>query len=208
VNLLFFVWVARARRRWLVPVLVVSFAAYACVSHFFGGPNGGWGPNNFVVGFPRVTYHFFVGVMLYRLLPRLGAGLGVLGLPCLLMLLLLFALDLESPLRPGALRHFQLFVVAPMAVLCLSMVRLEGGAARVCRWLGQVSYALYIVHVPVFDLLSLARLSAHVQIAFAIALSIALAWGLSIVDASLRAFLVERRRASRLGSSISVAEES
>lgn len=187
VNLIFFFWIAKVKNRHLW--LVICLAFFALVGGYIlnGSVNGGWGANNFYVGFPRVIYHFFIGVLIYTQYQKYGFNSKLIAFMSVALLMTTFAFN------SSLVSMFSLFILAPFVVLANAKITFNGYADRVCTWLGDISYPLYIVHWPIFQLLylfgHLEHLSPPVRVLVMGLITIALAWLLSIADKNIRAKL-------------------
>ena len=102
-------------------------------------------PSRFLLGFIRVTYPFWAGVLLFRVavlraLPRVPISLigGVLA-----TLLLL-------PVDSSVYNVLLVLVVFPILVALATQAYIGNTMARVCSFLGRLSYPLYLIHWPVF----------------------------------------------------------
>jgi peptidoglycan/LPS O-acetylase OafA/YrhL len=114
---------------------------------------GGWALNakELHVGFARLLFPFFAGI----LLSRLGARIQLKGAFGISSLLLVVALSLP---RFGGTQHhwmnglyeaFCVIVVFPVVVaIGAGEKRVDGLSIRVARFFGDLSYPLYITHYP------------------------------------------------------------
>lgn len=113
------------------------------IQHWFAG--GGPTLDEFPGGFARVFFSFFAGVVVYRLW---AAGYRVpWRVPALLIgvaMAVLYALSPGWESRYNAL----LVVVAQPLLIWVAASSRPGRLEPVMTWLGAISYALYIVHVP------------------------------------------------------------
>lgn len=114
---------------------------------------GGWALNGeqLHVGFARLLYPFFAGVLLCRLgkLIRIKWAFGV----CSLMLLLVFWIPRlgngEHVWMNGVYESFCIIIVFPLIVAIGAGGHITNARAmRFCKWLGNISYPLYITHYP------------------------------------------------------------
>jgi peptidoglycan/LPS O-acetylase OafA/YrhL len=147
---------------WRTVVLVgIALAGLTGTAWHFDGLNAGadwpklWG------GLSRVVFSFFAGVMLYRMVgavrrPRLGPRRGPRRVgPWIILpaLFVLFALPVPAAFRWA----FDLTcVVAVFPLLIWYAATAESGGVRqnaVLTLLGQTSYALYAIHVPLLGVM-------------------------------------------------------
>jgi peptidoglycan/LPS O-acetylase OafA/YrhL len=144
VNIAFAAFYARLDRRVLAAVILISAAVLVMLAGSFGSLNLGWDLPNFWGGFPRASFSFFAGVLLHRVRPdglrRFGAIILCLGIAALIL--------------PVPAEHHAIFdlgfvlILAPATVAAGAGLRLSGVAARTAEVLGEISYPLYITHVP------------------------------------------------------------
>jgi peptidoglycan/LPS O-acetylase OafA/YrhL len=113
------------------------------ISHF-----GVKGLAHFAMGVPRVLYPFCLGVLLYRLkasdfAPRVPAWTLMAGVAALLL----------APLGASGIYDALVAILVLPAVVVLG-ARAASRADPVYRALGEISYPLYAVHVPVLVLVA------------------------------------------------------
>lgn len=165
---------------------------------------GGWelGVAHVTIGFSRLLYPFFVGL----LLSRLGAVIRLRGgfWWCSLVL----SAILFTPSFAGIANEFFeascILLLFPVLVLAGAGSEVTGRLARICRWLGEISYPLYIVQYPIVYTLLGGWVKAHPNVpagqslvinAGCFALSVFLAWAsLELYDKPVRRWLSDRRR--------------
>jgi len=137
--------------------IVVFIAGCALLQFTVMGPNGdvigGWSLNaeQLRIGFTRVLYPFFAGLLLSRtatLYHLKGAFLW-----CSLLLILILGLPRfggqEQLWLNGLYEALSIIFLFPLVVfLGASGDITNASAARVCKWLGAISYPIYITHYP------------------------------------------------------------
>ncbi len=116
---------------------------------------------DFSLGFARVAFSFFLGVLLYRLyhhrLKTSGTGWIQRLVPVLITLILIAILN--SPLSWMRTEGFRLLAISlcfPAMVYYGALARLPRSFTRLSTALGELSYPLYLLHAP-FVLLLRAR---------------------------------------------------
>jgi peptidoglycan/LPS O-acetylase OafA/YrhL len=139
-------------RRWTTPVLVgvvaVSGVALVVARQYYGSMDLGAGWDTFPGAVPRAMFSFFLGVLLHRHRPSLRAlgSWGFVGLN--LGLVVLFGCDLGVG---SSLYDFGCVVVLfPVILLAGAATQIGGWLKGLCSLAGDASYAIYIVHFPVF----------------------------------------------------------
>ncbi len=122
----------------------------------FGGRGdviGGWAVNSkqMHIGFVRMLYPFFAGILLMRLGKRIH--IRHTFLVCSLLLIVSFSLPrFGSPTHlwiNGLYESFCILILFPLVVALGAGDRVTSPATtRVCKFLGDLSYPLYITHYP------------------------------------------------------------
>lgn len=156
---LFFEWVVNvfyavlARRRlwpWIMVVVFVLPLLWALRRWYAGG---GATAEEFMGGFPRVFFSFFLGVVVYRNRPpssrQVPAAISVL------LIAVLVTLYNVVPLAPLHWNVLLVVVMHPLLVWVGSVSPVPQRCAPFLKWLGDISYALYATHVPMMILVAL-----------------------------------------------------
>jgi len=142
-----------SQRRVLMVVAGVAAAAVIVQTFIFGHIDQGTSWPSTVWALGRVFFGFPVGIMLYRLHRRMQPI--VVPAPALsgLLALVMFA-HLSGTARIGFDIGFVL-LISPALVLLGSF---DGPASpflvQLCRWLGLISYPIYVIHFPVILVLN------------------------------------------------------
>lgn len=171
---------------------------------------GGWStdPDQLVVGFGRLFCPFFMGLLMARCMrsPHTGAGRchTVLRGHGFLLATVLLAIVLLTPswggtMWNGAYEVACILLVFPLAVWVGAQGTVSGRVGKFCKWLGDISYPLYITHYPIVFTLCLgwhannptATLDQVCFVAFCAAvLSLMVAWAsLRLWDEPVRRWL-------------------
>lgn len=114
---------------------------------------GGWSlePAQLHVGFARMMYPFFAGLLLFRL-ARLRAVRGAFGWCSLAVVAILAMPRVGSPAhlwQNGLYDALCIIFVFPAIIYLGAGGAVRSGAAqRLCRFLGNISYPIYITHYP------------------------------------------------------------
>lgn len=193
VNLVFFFWIVSTKTRHLWLVIGLALLSLTAAYLFNGSVNGGWTNNNFYVGFPRVIYHFFIGVLIYTQYQKYGFNSKLIAFMSVALLMATFAIN------SSLVSMFTLFILAPFVVLANAKITFKGYAERVCTWLGDISYPLYITHWPIFQLLylfgHLENLTPPLRVLVMGLIAVMFAWIFSIIDRNVRAMLIKNPNA-------------
>jgi peptidoglycan/LPS O-acetylase OafA/YrhL len=135
-------------------VLVILSAALLVQYAVFGGRGdviGGWAldEKQMHVGFARMLYPFFAGILLMRLGKRIQVR-GAFGLASLLLIVIFWIPRIggtEHLWMNGLYESFAILAVFPVIVMLGAGGQLTGaGSSKTCRFLGDLSYPLYITH--------------------------------------------------------------
>ena len=148
--------VVRKFSRWLLALCVFAAGA-VLVHHCVTGPNGdvigGWSldPVQVRLGLTRLLYPFFAGLLLSRVV-RVGRVKHAFLL-CSVIITLALALprfgDQHTLWMNGLYESLCIILVFPLVVYLGASGELRSGwSARVCSFLGQISYPLYMIHYP------------------------------------------------------------
>jgi peptidoglycan/LPS O-acetylase OafA/YrhL len=206
-NILYALVLRRLSKRWLAVLVLLAgvFLVHLAVTAPQGDVIGGWSltGEQLHIGFARMLYPFLAGMLLMRagLRLRLPAGFAMCSL------LLIVALCLP---RFGSAHHLWqnglydavcILLVFPVIVAAgAGSAESEGQMQRVCRFLGELSYPLYITHYPLIYLYTAyviqhktppARGAARGVVLFVAAVTIAYAC-LKLYDEPVRRWLSAR----------------
>ena len=154
VNLAFALHLTLSRRRLslaallLIAALSGGFLLRAAALH--RGVEVGFKPEHFLGGLPRTIFPFVIGVALYRL-HRPGERKVESGWAVLALALALTALFLTPTRGPwAALMDLGcITLVFPALIMAGARMAPVGLAQRLCRWSGDLSYPVYILHAPI-----------------------------------------------------------
>ena len=119
--------------------------------------------SDFSLGLARVTFSFFLGVLicrLYRYRPKNADATWISLLVPMIITLLLIGI-LNSPLfwmRTETFRLVAITLCFPAMVYYGSLARLPHSFTRLTTALGELSYPLYLLHIPFVTLLRARRL--------------------------------------------------
>ncbi|HMI02964.1 MAG TPA: acyltransferase family protein, partial [Pedobacter sp.] len=153
-NILYAVWIRKFSKTALSILVGIAAVALAHLAISNGDVSGGWTLNveQVRIGFTRVMYPFFAGLLLSRIAKPAKIK------NALLWCCLLVAVVLYMP-RIGGAGHLWLngiydsvciIIVFPLIVyLGASGVMQNQREHKVCKFLGDISYPLYLVHYPI-----------------------------------------------------------
>jgi peptidoglycan/LPS O-acetylase OafA/YrhL len=146
--------------------VAATFLVHLAITTTRGSLTGGWtiDARELSVGFTRVMFPFFAGL----LLTRIGARLKIAHTFAVCSLLLVVALSLpkfgsaQMPWINGLYEALCVILVFPF-IVCLGAGerRADGASIRVARFFGDLSYPLYITHYPLIYIYAAWALKTH-----------------------------------------------
>ncbi len=154
-NILYALFVRKFSQKALALLVAISAAAliHLAVTSINGDVIGGWSlePAQLHVGFARLMYPFFAGLFLSRMGKLIYTKYAFLY--CSLMIVAVLAIP-----RIGGSDHLwvnglydslSIIFIFPLIVLLGAGGKLIGNtASRLCKFLGDISYPIYITHYP------------------------------------------------------------
>ena len=133
----------------------------------YAGPHynviGGWSltPDHIYIGFARLLYPFLCGLVISRILRKRITPENPSGSPlhakggfwwCSLILVAIFSMPMigkEPGVPDGLFQALSILFVFPIVVLLgAGSETVNPRSARICKFLGDISYPLYITHYP------------------------------------------------------------
>ena len=176
---------------------------------------GGWSltAQQIYVGFSRLLYPFLCGLLISRILPGKRSESNPSGSPihlrggfwwCSLALVVIFSIPCiggHTGVPDGLYQAFCILCLFPIIVLTgAGSVTTDKKSTAVCKWLGDISYPIYITHYPIMYM-QMSWVAAnpkapvwmHVMVNLGVIfMAIVLAYGLlKIYDLPVRAWLTE-----------------
>lgn len=143
---IFYAWVlVRLSKQWLWVLTVIAAIALFWEAQVSGHLSVGWGGDNITGGGIRVAYSFLAGVLVYRSgwIIRTRLGFAAMGLLLLLVFVAPFSWQYAKVVDPAVVVFY-----LPLLVALGAGATLRNGAAKLCRFSGNISYPLYMVHYP------------------------------------------------------------
>lgn len=127
-------------------VLTVIAAVLLCFESYRSGYLGvGWGGDNIAGGGIRVFYSFTAGILIYRSNWMMRNRLGFLLISLLLVAAFLIPYsDHTNKIADPAI----VILYFPLLIVLGAGARLKAGLSKLCHFLGEISYPLYMVHYP------------------------------------------------------------
>jgi peptidoglycan/LPS O-acetylase OafA/YrhL len=142
--------------KWLLTILVALsaiFLLHLALTSKQGDIIGGWSlaPEQLHIGFARVMYPFFAGLLLFRVSKL--AKIPHAFIWCSLMVIVVFAMP-----RIGGSQHLwmnavyeslSVIVIFPLVIFLGASGEIKNKfQVRLCKFLGDISYPIYITHYP------------------------------------------------------------
>lgn len=153
VNFVYAITVTRLTRPFLVAVIVFfGTTLLASLVHFHAAEIGFWSPNMYFAGICRAGFSFFLGVGLYRINDASATSLirRYPGLVSTFVLGSVVAVLLAMPGRHQLACYVSaVFAIFPALVFISLSVKSGRMATRAWDFLGDMSYPIYALHVPI-----------------------------------------------------------
>lgn len=167
---------------------------------------GGWSLNarEITIGFSRLLFPFFAGLLLSRCKKAIKIRCGFWW--CATALVVLLALPrvggVNHGLFNGIYEAVTVLILFPILVTIGAGSTVSGRTAQFCKWLGEISYPLYVIHYGIVFTLFGGWLFAHPKApteqvvvlgCFSFLFSIFTAWAaLKLIDQPIRKWLTQR----------------
>jgi len=137
--------IGRKMSKWALGALVfISAITLIWVATWRGDLGTGWGYDTFWIAVVRMMFPFFAGLLLYRI----GKVVHVPNayLVCSLLLIILFFMPTFK--HNGIYEASCIIIGFPVIIAIGAGGTVSGGWAKVCNFLGAISYPIYITHYP------------------------------------------------------------
>lgn len=143
-NLLYALFVRKMNKTALSILVAVSGAALIYVANWRGDVATGWSYETFWIAMVRMMFPFFAGLLLFRSgkLIKIGMAFPV----CSLILALLFFLPTFR--FNGLYEAGCIILIFPFIVAAAAGGKISGAWLKVCKFSGDISYPIYILHYP------------------------------------------------------------
>lgn len=130
-----------------VGVLIAGAVAVLVVDATLGRVGGGAMWNNILAGFARVGFGFTAGTLLYQVWRRAAVRPRVPGWVAVLLLGAVLATPVPAIFEPLGV------LLVPAVVYLGACAQPVAGWASLSRWLGDISYPVYTIHVPIIGII-------------------------------------------------------
>jgi len=145
-------------RRVLTALVAVSLVLLIVASVIAGTLDFGMTGKTIISGLPRVSFSFFLGVLLCRSMARYQDGLGFLRRgwwveAAILLTLIVFAIAPAGSARV-AYDLVSIAIIFPIMVVTGAVAPTAPRLAGLYGWLGRISYPIYIIHTPMLMIIA------------------------------------------------------
>lgn len=162
-----FVWFVRWRNSALLAGWIVFFALFVLGSVYAANiagtgltANVGWNQSTFFSGFPRAISAFLCGMLVYRLTRKSPTAITdkIGNRTSAFLILILYAGAAGLLMFPfyakGLYQFAAIFVLFPLLIGVANFIPVRmAWLVSVSAWLGELSFPLYAVHIPVENLI-------------------------------------------------------
>lgn len=153
-NILYAVWIRKFSKTALIVLVVIAAIALAQLAISNGDVSGGWTFNaeQLRVGFTRTMYPFFAGLLLSRIAKPTRIKNAFLWCSILIAAVLYMPRigGAEHLWMNGLFEAFSIIIIFPLIVyLGASGLIGSNTEQKICKFLGDISYPLYLVHYPI-----------------------------------------------------------
>lgn len=191
VNIVFFAYLARFTKINLPLFVAFSGIIFVVLTIGFHQVNPGARGSNFIFGFPRVIFEFFLGVLIYRVYDLYKPQHKIVAYVVFTLVALCFFSSL------GAIALANALILAPILIALFAKVTVPKSGIGLCKSLGDISYPLYVTHFPLYRLLYestfMQQLSPITQTLLFATIAILVAVVLVKIDESVRSSFKQAR---------------
>jgi peptidoglycan/LPS O-acetylase OafA/YrhL len=153
-NILYALFIRKFSNTVLSMLVFVAGAAliHLAVTNPYGDLIGGWSlePTQLRIGFTRLMYPFFAGLLLSRVAKP--GHIKNAFLWCSLLLMIVLAMprvgNAEAPWMNGLYDSLTIIFILPLIVYVGASGQVGGAFSKVNKFLGDISYPVYIIHYP------------------------------------------------------------
>jgi len=139
----------------IIIIMIISLVMLAFPAFLSGRAlDVGWKPKTFIFGFPRVTFSFLFGVYIYRKkdsLLNFELSGPIYAAACIILAIAFQAISVEFKYE-SYLGMFIIAIVFPAIVALATTISVTGKTLWLMLFLGEISFPLYALHVPLYQL--------------------------------------------------------
>ncbi|MEJ7559928.1 MAG: acyltransferase [Pedobacter sp.] len=144
-NIVYAAFLFKIRNKGLLALTLIAAITLFYVASNYKFLGVGFGGDNFLAGGARVFYSFLAGIVVYRLQWRINNNLGFITMTAFLLIAFLF------PFMESANWLIDPIIVTlyfPFLVVLGAGSKLKTRYSTICRFSGEISYPLYMIHYP------------------------------------------------------------
>jgi len=145
-NLLYGLFGHLLKRRLHIALCIAAAAGLIATAMHFPQLGWGWDWKTMWVGYVRLAYPFLAGLLLYRLNLKLRVPQPYVV--CSLILVAVFATPTMGRFTSLYEASCVIFVFPVILMMGAGVEKIAGRLGALCRFTGQLSYPLYIIHYP------------------------------------------------------------
>lgn len=145
-NALYGLFGHKLKRGLHIALCVVAAAALVATALHFKLLGWGWSWKTMWVGYVRLAYPFLIGLLLYRLNLRIRVPAAYLV--CSALLVAVFAIPTAKNVTALYESGCVILVFPVILMMGAGVEKMSGAFGKLCRFTGQLSYPLYIIHYP------------------------------------------------------------
>ncbi|WP_299291155.1 acyltransferase [uncultured Mucilaginibacter sp.] len=144
-NIFYALILFKLRNKTMWALLLIAAVLLGYEANYAGNLSVGWGGGNFTGGGIRVFYSFLAGMLVYRTkwIVKSRLGFPLISILLIIAFLIPFADKFNPITDPLVIIFYFPFLIALGAGASLSAKN-----NRICKFLGEISYPLYMVHYP------------------------------------------------------------
>lgn len=191
VNIVFFVYLSRFQHINLKIWVALAGVIFVGMTLYFHQLNPGSRGSDFIFGFPRVIFEFFLGVLIYKFYYLYPHTKKIIACAVFALVAACFCSS------RGAVALGNALILAPILIILFSTLTVSNSQIWICKFLGDISYPLYVTHFPLYRLLYefefLNNLSPITQTCVFAAIAISVASVLVKIDKSIRISFNKRK---------------
>jgi peptidoglycan/LPS O-acetylase OafA/YrhL len=143
-NIMYALFMRKLSKKSLLLIVVTSGIVLSIISISNGNIDMGWNYSTLWVGFIRMIFSFVAGLLLFRSkkLIRLPYAFTVCSI------ILIGSVYLPVFQFNGLYEAVCIIIFFPLIILCGAGGEIQGKSKKLCRFLGDISYPIYILHAP------------------------------------------------------------
>jgi peptidoglycan/LPS O-acetylase OafA/YrhL len=146
-NILYALFGRKINRTVLWIIVIISSIALIITACWHGDLATGWGYTTFWIAFVRMMFPFFAGLLLYRTGKLIHVPMAYVV--CSVLLIILFFMPTLPTFTSNGLYEAACIIIAfPIIVAAGAGGNIKGRWAKLCKFSGDISYPIYILHYP------------------------------------------------------------